>query len=385
MVHLFSLFTGVPSICKLSSSPEAHHTPSTHQTSQSATSSPPTLRSSSHIIPLSTSSEGRTEPAGSKEDMSKSRLTGLGRPYSSQLPWNNELTKFLLSPGGRLCRPKKRYICKYCNREFTKSYNLLIHERTHTDERPFPCDICGKAFRRQDHLRDHKYIHSKEKPFKCNVCGKGFCQARTLAVHKSQHPKDVRMSSSFRSEPPESSTSDLLESRPSLVPYPSLFDFQRPLTSSLVRSYSLPSPLQIPSVTLSSLVAQLHYRQAQALFRQQRLPLEHALQVTAATTIKTLEEHLRGRKPQQILAGCRETEDEEPGNEDGEDSSSQAIYVHAGDTAETADDRALDLTTTSSRQNSPVSSEAMELLHPSPSRSPIDINHNSLLHKTDEV
>lgn len=81
---------------------------------------------------------------------------------------------------------KRPYVCSECWKTFSQRHHLEVHQRSHTGEKPYKCMDCWKGFSRRQHLLVHRRTHTGEKPYTCE-CGKSFSRNANLAVHRRAH------------------------------------------------------------------------------------------------------------------------------------------------------------------------------------------------------
>ena len=84
----------------------------------------------------------------------------------------------------------RKYACKYCDKKFTKSHSVKIHERIHTGEKPYGCQYCEKKFTQSQTAKAHERSHTAEKPYACKYCDKKFTQSQTLKKHELTHKQE---------------------------------------------------------------------------------------------------------------------------------------------------------------------------------------------------
>ncbi|XP_037299325.1 LOW QUALITY PROTEIN: zinc finger protein 26 [Manduca sexta] len=86
---------------------------------------------------------------------------------------------------------QKIYKCFACQKQFSLSYYLRLHVRSHTDEKPYTCPVCGQSFITASKLgRHNKRIHLAIR-YQCRICYKFFSQFDLLTRHfDKKHPED---------------------------------------------------------------------------------------------------------------------------------------------------------------------------------------------------
>ncbi|XP_053385515.1 uncharacterized protein LOC128550456 [Mercenaria mercenaria] len=93
---------------------------------------------------------------------------------------------------------KLNYKCQYsgCDKSFYDLSVLRVHQRSHTDERPYTCQQCPSRFRTSNARKTHMRTHLLNKQFECHICFQGLTTKYCLQQHLKRHEAAEKMNPS---------------------------------------------------------------------------------------------------------------------------------------------------------------------------------------------
>ena len=83
---------------------------------------------------------------------------------------------------------EKPYQCMEWTRVFSLGSPLRRRRKDHRGKKPHTCEECGKDFSHSSNLAIHQQVHTGERPFRCRDCGKDFHCRAALQIHRGRKP-----------------------------------------------------------------------------------------------------------------------------------------------------------------------------------------------------
>ena len=104
-----------------------------------------------------------------------------------KLPFRRHRTRF----------HRKEQTCQFCGKAVKKIREHILRRHTRNEDKKYQCDNCGSGYIRKELLKIHERIHTNERPFVCRLgCGFSARTAGNRTVHekKTKHEKqDFKM------------------------------------------------------------------------------------------------------------------------------------------------------------------------------------------------
>uniref|UniRef100_A0A336KRN5 CSON014194 protein n=2 Tax=Culicoides sonorensis TaxID=179676 RepID=A0A336KRN5_CULSO len=76
------------------------------------------------------------------------------------------------------------FVCLTCGKGFASNYDLKVHSKRHSEEKPFECSECKMSFKRINNLKSHiENHHTENTEVKCPLCSSLLKTKRSLRKH----------------------------------------------------------------------------------------------------------------------------------------------------------------------------------------------------------